>query len=137
MTNEQVVSQSLSRSATFQIDPYVPPADEPRGSDVSRLSRKMVSKLARRIGKRLLTSDEWLDDLADALDGIDLADELSVTDKETIDEDEESDDNKKKNTNSKKKLNKVVENESDEEADSPDKKKQKVKFKEGEGDSKD
>jgi hypothetical protein len=36
-------------------------------------------RLAHRIGRHFLRDEGFLDDLADALDGIDLTDELSVT----------------------------------------------------------
>lgn len=39
-------------------------------------------KFAHRIGKRLLVDETFLDDLADALDGIDVADELSESEDE-------------------------------------------------------
>ena len=37
-----------------------------------KLSKKQMAKLAHRIGKRLLVEEQFLDDLADALDGEDL-----------------------------------------------------------------
>lgn len=61
-------------------DSYVTPVDD--GVIDMRLNKEQMAKLAHRVGKRLLTDDTFLDDLADALDGIDLQDELSVTDDE-------------------------------------------------------
>lgn len=41
-----------------------------------------MKRFAHRIGKRLLVDEVFLDDLADALDGIDLSGELSETQEE-------------------------------------------------------
>ena len=35
--------------------------------------------MAKRLGRCFLRDDDWLDDLADALDGIDLEDDLTET----------------------------------------------------------
>ena len=51
------------------------------------MSKKQMVKFAHRIGKRLLVDDTFLDDLADAMDGVDLNGELSETED---DDDEES-----------------------------------------------
>ena len=50
------------------------------------MSDAQLKKFAHRVGKRLLVDDGFLDDLADALDGIDLADELSESDSNIGDE---------------------------------------------------
>jgi hypothetical protein len=44
-----------------------------------------MKRLAHRIGKRLLVDEVFLDDLADGLDGIDLAGELSDSDEDCDD----------------------------------------------------
>ena len=44
-----------------------------------KFTRQQTLRLAHRIGRHFLRDEGFLDDLADALDGIDLTDELSVT----------------------------------------------------------
>jgi hypothetical protein len=44
-----------------------------------KFTRQQTVRLAHRIGRHFLRDEGFLDDLADALDGIDLTDELSVT----------------------------------------------------------
>lgn len=44
-----------------------------------KFTREQTKRLAKRIGRCFLKDDTFLDDLADALDGIDFEDELSET----------------------------------------------------------
>ena len=46
----------------------------------AELSAEQIEQLAHRVGKRLLTDDQYLDLLSNALDGKNIQDMLSISD---------------------------------------------------------
>jgi hypothetical protein len=57
-------------------------ADNDFGFTELKLSKEQMEGLAYKLGKRLVTNEKFLDDLADALEGVDIENELSDTEME-------------------------------------------------------
>lgn len=83
ITNSKLNSRETSkRDLKSQLRDPFHIGDNESGYSELKLSKEQMESLAYKLGKRLVTNEKFLDDLADALDGIDIKQDLSDTEKE-------------------------------------------------------